>query len=37
MTIEKIKQHLQRATKAAEELEADREELNDTGIYTLGY
>lgn len=37
MTIEKIKQQLQRATKAAEELEADRGDLTDAGNWALGY
>lgn len=37
MTIEKIKQQLQRATEAAEKLEADRGELTDAGNWALGY
>lgn len=37
MTIEKIKQQLQKATEAEEKLEAMKEDLNEAGIYTLGY
>ncbi len=37
MTIEKIKQQLQRAVEAAAKLEADKEDLTNAGNWALGY
>jgi hypothetical protein len=37
MTIEKIKQQLQRANEAAAKLEADKEDLTSVGNWALGY
>lgn len=37
MTLEKIKQQLQRATEAATALENNREDLTDSGTWALGY
>lgn len=37
MTIEKIKQQLQRANEATEKLEADKGDLTEAGNWALGY